>query len=204
MPPALARALSKALNWIRLWGKPRHRRNVEASRRVLARLAQLPDEARALAYLRKIDPYLFEEVTLSILERRGCVVLRSRSYSGDGGFDGAFYWPGSGRCAVQCKRYSSAISPSHARDFGAALRGRLGLFAHTGRTGEASAEALGSPGVHILSGSDLARCARDPGVDPLALARARKGRSDSRAAAGQSRGGSKPGARRSRRGASRG
>ena len=175
----LLRWTSQALNAWRLRGSPSHRRNVKKSRTLLAKLSSLEHDGQALAYLRKIDPLLFEELTLSLLERRGILVLRSARYSGDGGLDGQFYWPGRGWHAIQCKRYGKAITPSHARDFAqlCARRFKGGVFVHTGRTGDSSQEALADSSLFILSGSDLAGCARSASADPLALISKRKRRS---------------------------
>lgn len=41
-----------------------------------------------MRYLRKINPYVFEELLLLALERQGLTVVRNASYSGDGGTDG--------------------------------------------------------------------------------------------------------------------
>lgn len=133
-------------------------------------------------------------MALNLLENRGILVLRSKSYSGDGGLDGQFYWPGLGWSAVQCKRYGKAITPSHARAFAelASKKFKGGLFVHTGRTGDSSQEALAGDGLCILSGSDLARCCRDKSADPLALALARKRRAVARSAAAASNPGAKP------------
>lgn len=145
----------------------------------MSKLSSFEHDAQALAYLRKIDPLLFEELTLSLLELRGIFVLRSKRYSGDGGLDGRFYWPGRGWHAVQCKRYGKSITPAHARSFAELCHRRFkgGLFVHTGRTGDSSQEALADPSLFILSGSNLANCARNAKADPLALVQARKGRS---------------------------
>jgi restriction system protein len=160
-------------------GSFKHKHNVKKSRRVLDKLSTFEHDAQALAYLRKIDPLLFEELTLSLLEQRGILVLRSKRYSGDGGLDGQFYWPGRGWSAIQCKRYGKAITPAHARAFAELCQKRFkgGMFVHTGRTGDSSQEALADPALFILSGSDLANCARNPKADPLALVTARKRRS---------------------------
>lgn len=183
MAAFLVKWLSIAYNAIRLIGSKRHKRNIAKSKAILDKLAGFTNDGQSLAYLRKIDPYVFEELALTLLESRGILVVRSRRYSGDGGFDGRFRWPGIGMCAVQCKRYGQSISPSHAKEFArlCAKTGQAGLFIHTGRTGDASQEALAPEGVFILSGSDLARCAREKTADPLALAIARKKRSRSRA-----------------------
>lgn len=184
MKKTLVRWLSQAVNAFRLRGDRSHKKNIDKSRAILAKLATFEHDGQALVYLRKISPYTFEELILTILESRGVFVLRSASYSNDGGIDGRFLWPGKGWHAIQCKRYGQAITPSHARDFArvCAARFKGGLFAHTGRTGDSSQEALAPPGLALLSGSDLARCARDKRADPLALADARKLRADARVA----------------------
>lgn len=69
-----------------------------------------------MQYLRKINPYVFEELLLLALERQGLTVVRNASYSGDSGTDGQVIiddecW------FIQAKRYSRAITPAHIRDF---------------------------------------------------------------------------------------
>lgn len=179
MSKTIIRWFSRAINAIRIGGAAKHQRNIAKSRQVLAKLSTFGHDAGAITYLRKIDPLLFEELILSLLEQRGILVLRSKRYSGDGGLDGQFYWPGRGWHAVQCKRYGKSITPAHARDFAELCRRRFkgGVFVHTGRTGDGSQEALAAPSLFILSGSDLATCARDRNADPLALIQARKARS---------------------------
>nr|WP_306670548.1 restriction endonuclease [Acidithiobacillus ferrooxidans] len=44
--------------------------------------------ARRIAYLRKIDPLVFEELVLDAFQKEGWLVQRSTRYSGDGGIDG--------------------------------------------------------------------------------------------------------------------
>lgn len=101
-------------------------------------------------------------------------MLRNRSYSGDGGLDGRFWWPGRGWHAVQCKRYSSAINPAHARAFSSlvARKYRGGVLVHTGRTGEQSQEAMTPADLFLLSGSVLVRSIQ--GENPLLLMDRRK------------------------------
>lgn len=157
-----------------------HRRRIRASRRLLAKLASFPDRGSIIAYLRKIDPLVFEELTLSLFEARGHFVWRSPRYSGDGGSDGSARLPGLGLCPLQCKRYGASIKPAHAQAFAelCSRRQSPGIFIHTGRTGELSEEALSLPDLLILSGSDLA--ASIQGADPFALMRARKQRASRR------------------------
>ena len=64
----------------------RHESKASQAERVLAKMNGLAP-AQILAYLRKIDPYVFEELALCILERQGIAVVRNASYSGDGGLE---------------------------------------------------------------------------------------------------------------------
>lgn len=169
----LVRSASRAFNWLRLFGKPKHSRNVKTARAALRKLAAFDHEGAIIAYLRKINPFVFEELVLCLIERDGALVVRGRSYSGDGGADGSFYWPGRGLCAIQAKRYAKSITPSHARDFKQLCLAKYkgGVFAHTGRTGELSLEALNAEGLFILSGSGLTRAIK--GANTLAMIEAR-------------------------------
>lgn len=135
----------------------RHRRYQAAASRVLDKLGTLPGDGQRMRYLRKINPYVFEELLLLALERQGMTVVRNVSYSGDGGTDGQVIiddecW------LIQAKRYSRAITPAHIRDFDRLLerRSRRGFFIHTGRTGRMSrAVCSDSPRLFIISGQRL-------------------------------------------------
>jgi restriction system protein len=52
---------------------------------------------------------------LSAFEDAGCLILRNRRYTSDGGIDGRLWWPGCGwrTVALQCKRYAIAIALAH-------------------------------------------------------------------------------------------
>ena len=167
---------SNIINSVRLWGQKKHKKNIQISKKVIKKLSEFESNGQAIAYLRKINPYVFEDLALSLLESRGIFVLRSKSYSGDGGMDGQFYWPKKGWYAVQSKRYGKAINPAHARAFAQLVNKKFkgGLFVHTGRTGETSEEALASESLYILSGADLAECARNKKADLLAMTLMRK------------------------------
>ncbi|EID1643416.1 restriction endonuclease [Salmonella enterica subsp. enterica serovar Napoli] len=117
----------------------RHRRYRETAQRVLVRLPVLSSDGAHLNYLRKINPYVFEELLLLALEKQGLDVIRNSSYSGDGGLDGQVFINGK-RWLIQAKRYSRSISPRHISEFGELLarEGGGGFFIHTGRTGKKS------------------------------------------------------------------
>lgn len=135
----------------------RHRRYQATAARVLERLPQLAGDAQRLTYLRKINPYVFEELLLLACECQGHPVKRNASYSGDGGLDGQVIIDGK-KYFIQAKRYGRTITPSHIQDFGALLlKSRCeGFFIHTGRTGHLSRALLQNhPHVHLVSGQRL-------------------------------------------------
>lgn len=147
----------RLINWLRLIGKGKHRYNVKTSKRVLKKLSNIPNEVQILAYVRKIEPDVFEEMVLSAFERDGFPVLRNKRYSGDGGIDGQVRLPG-GWVPIQCKRYGRHIKKEHIEDFLKVIKKRKaisGFFVHSGKTGIGSKEALQE--VLLLSGFEFAQ-----------------------------------------------
>lgn len=135
----------------------RHRRYRATADRVLNKLTRLRGDGQRLTYLRKISPYVFEELLLSAFERQGLTVVRNASYSGDGGLDGQVIIDGE-HWLIQAKRFSRAVSPAHVEDFDRLLLqcGRRGMFVHTGRTGKMSRTLrTASPRLRIISGQRL-------------------------------------------------
>lgn len=55
----LVRIASKAFNWARLFGRPRHQKNARAARALLQKLSRFESEGAIIAYLRKVNPYIF-------------------------------------------------------------------------------------------------------------------------------------------------
>lgn len=112
--------------------------------------------ATVIPYLRKISPYVFEELVLLAYEKKGYKVKRNRRYSGNGGIDGHVMmnkvW-----IPIQAKRYKSHIKRKHVLDFENLIVRRnkpYGLFIHTGRTGKGS-RGNEFPHVQIVSGERL-------------------------------------------------
>lgn len=155
------RMASRLVNLVRLARLPGHQRNVRRSRKVLRTVRGFREPAafqQCFAYLRKVEPLVFEDVVLSALEDAGLLVLRSRRYTGDGGIDGVVWLPGEGWFAVQVKRYRSYVDPAHVRAFGCVVRERGfdgGLFIHTGRSGAALYGDLSAHGIRLVSGNRL-------------------------------------------------
>lgn len=135
--------------------RKRQRWRISASYHVLDRVGEMPAFPHKISYLRKIDPFLFEEVILTALELYGCRIKRNRRYTMDGGLDGQFWYRGQ-RYLVQAKRYRGYISKSHIAVFESLCRKRraLGLFVHTGKTGKGIA-ASETESVSIISGQAL-------------------------------------------------
>ncbi|HAT1683755.1 TPA: restriction endonuclease [Klebsiella oxytoca] len=135
----------------------RHQRYQESAERVLTRLKTLAGDGQRLVYLRKISPYVLEELLLTAFERQGHEVIRNASYSGDGGSDGQVVIDGRA-WLIQAKRYRRSISPQHVAAFIHLLesRNQPGFFIHTGRTGPKSRELnRGCSLIHIISGQQL-------------------------------------------------
>nr|WP_308597926.1 restriction endonuclease [Massilia sp. BJB1822] len=159
------RIASRLVNALRLVRLPLHRRNVRRSRAVLRTVRGFTGPGRAgrcLCYLRRVDPLLFEEVVLSMLEDAGLFVLRNRRYTGDGGVDGAVWMPGRGWYAVQVKRYRNHICERHVGQFAEVVRRQGyagGLFVHTGRSGAAVYSHLVAGKIILVSGATLVRLA---------------------------------------------
>lgn len=136
-----------------------HWGNILRLRRVLKQLIRLGAEengpARQFGFMRRIDPFLFEEVILTALKRAGCRIQRNARYTGDGGIDGQCWIRGE-HYLIQVKRYSSHINPRQVNDFVQLCRARRakGLFIHTGKTGR-HAKAQTTDHVRIISGQGL-------------------------------------------------
>ncbi|WGV29090.1 restriction endonuclease [Halotia branconii] len=144
----------------RLWRK---QKNITTADTVLAKLHQIIQENReplpfVLAYLRKIEPFVFEELLLTCFERQGYTIRRNKRYTGDGGVDGCVWLHGE-MYLVQAKRYKDSINPVHVEEFGRVIQSRGavgGYFVHTGRTGDKSRELLRLyPAVQVMSGQKL-------------------------------------------------
>lgn len=125
-------------------GKGHHVHRIDKSHEIIERVTNLysnhKSHERVINYLKKIDPYVFEELILSVLEKKRIKIQRNTSYSGDGGIDGIFHCK-KGRVLIQCKRYSNYINYQDVKELAENVKnGKFyaGLFVHTGSTGKAS------------------------------------------------------------------
>jgi restriction system protein len=141
--------------------KENQRYRIGQSRKLLVKLRAFEGvhrTAQTLTYLRKIDPFVFEELLLTALEDQKVGIIRNERYTNDGGIDGRFKWQGK-IALIQAKRYQAHINRQHALVFAEQVQSgkTYGIFAHTGRTGKGSFRALLLPNMLILSGDNLVK-----------------------------------------------
>lgn len=161
---ALKNLWARWISWRAQWRSQRkrsHRYRQQSAGRRYYTLSEISGQnagetfARRIAYLRKLDPLVFEEMVLDAFQRKGFLIERGTRYSGDGGLDGKVFkencWYG-----IQCKRYKDAIHTAHVERFAQDLT-RFGLqkgyFVHTGKTPAKLRNQAGP--VMILSGQAL-------------------------------------------------
>lgn len=111
---------------------------------------------QSISYLRKIDPFVFEEMLLSLMYERGFKIKRNKRYTGDGGSDGIFWIKGK-KYHIQAKRYKSYINKSHMTEFINLISREKsgGVFIHTGKTGKQTQKLANDNDVFIISGKEL-------------------------------------------------
>lgn len=135
----------------------KHKRNIRKANRCLKKISKFGSDRGVFGYLRKVDPFVFEEMVLSALKENGHSIERNRRYVADGGIDGRVIIWGD-KYLIQAKRYSSHINVQHVKDFIhiCEKQGKKGLFVHTGKTGKASwSSGLTSGKLDIVSGGRL-------------------------------------------------
>ncbi|MBD2458292.1 restriction endonuclease [Nostoc sp. FACHB-87] len=139
----------------------KHQRNINHANAVLQWLRSKNPEAElptVIATLRKISPYVFEELLLTCCQEQGWRIERNLRYSGDGGVDGRVWVSGS-LYLIQAKRYADYINPQHIQQFQQTIEqlgASGGFFIHTGKTGDKSKQMIGDcPQVILVSGQKL-------------------------------------------------
>lgn len=136
----------------------RHVRNIKNGKRVLEKINTFPYPGQKLNYLRKIDPFVFEELLLSAFAEKGFKIKRNKKYTGDGGIDDVMWDKEKRKFLIQAKRYSSYVNKNHIMDFEALVLKRncySGFFIHTGKTGKDTYKYFVNSNIHILSGQRL-------------------------------------------------
>lgn len=141
--------------------RKRQQRNIRKAEKVIRFLSGFSGESaprRILGYLRRIDPFVFEELLLTAFERKGYRVKRGERYTGDGGIDGRVYRDGE-LYLIQAKRYKSYVSARHLENFlrlvETTKEAKGGYFIHTGKTGKDTYALYRHTKVEIISGDKL-------------------------------------------------
>lgn len=134
----------------------RHKVKIDSAKTVINKLFTFSNDGQRMAYLKKIDPYVFEELVLFGFEYQG-QIERNKRYSGDGGIDGRI-WIGRQLYLIQAKRYTGAIQKQHVIDFISLVNshGCKGVFCHTGTTSDSVKKIVKeSDCIELISGSRL-------------------------------------------------
>lgn len=139
-------------------GKYNHSNYIRTSRRVLSKVSTLMYPGQRINHLRKINPYVFEEMIMTKLESLNNIKIeRNQRYSGDGGIDGKF-WINDDLYLIQAKRYTKQINLQHVKDFAELVesKGCKGIFVHTGKTPKAAYAILNQySNIDLISGNRL-------------------------------------------------
>ncbi len=134
----------------------RHKRMQRTAGRVRSKILTLPGFPQKLAYLRKINPFVFEELLLDGFELGGHKIARNKRYTGDGGIDGKV-WIGNTLYLIQAKRYTGHVAIAHIKEFNELLERHQckGFFCHTGKTRDSGKEFASTSRLSIVSGQKL-------------------------------------------------
>lgn len=143
--------------------KQSHKWRYKSAVRALELLRNFQNEAQVVAYLRKLDPFVFEELLLvAISKNKNCKIIRNQKYTGDGGIDGKFIYLHNGKeylYIIQAKRYSSYVKNQDVLEFAQKIKEEQvyrGLFIHTGRSGVGVRKnILYSNSIELISGNKL-------------------------------------------------
>lgn len=138
-------------------GKRKHAVKLKQAKTVFKKIKTIESFPQSIAYLRKIDPYVYEELILYALKKTGYKIQRNKKYSGDGGIDGKVWIKGKLNY-VQAKRYSKHINKAHVKEFNHITeRDKVdGLFIHTGTTGKGSRSEL-AQNIQMISGEKMVK-----------------------------------------------
>ena len=135
----------------------KHQYKINSADKILKKIGTIKCQSGQFCYIRKVDPFVFEEMILSALKMHGHEIIRNKKYTGDGGIDGRVI-VGGFTLLIQAKRYSGYIRQEDVNTFAAICKrqNRKGLFIHSGKTGKAShVQAKKNPHIKIISGNSL-------------------------------------------------
>ncbi|RXJ82158.1 restriction endonuclease [Arcobacter sp. F2176] len=143
--------------------KKSHAWRKKSANKTLAKIRAFEHQGQIFSYLRKIDPFVMEELILNTLEKRKDIdIIRNEKYTGDGGVDGRFIHIVENEkrlYLVQVKRYSKYINASDINKLDEQIKKEKaykGLFVHTGKSGKLVYNNLALSGnINLISGNGL-------------------------------------------------
>jgi len=136
----------------------KHKGNIRKSKLILKKLRSGFTNPQIFTYLRKIDPFVFEELILSAFEDSNYKIQRNTRYTGDGGCDGIVFSQEGTKYLIQAKRYKQHINPHHIDQFIELVSSDAsaeGMFIHTGKTGPKAKHKAWRCNLEIISGQQL-------------------------------------------------
>lgn len=134
----------------------KHSNNIIKAEEIRSKINTFIFEGQKIKYLRKIDPFVFEELLLNFFEKKGFIIKRNTRYTGDNGIDGIIYDTNKKPILIQAKRYSNYVNPLHIKSFENLVlttKSPMGYFIHTGKTGKMTYKS--AKNIEIISGSKL-------------------------------------------------
>ena len=147
------------INIAEILSKTKHLEKIKTAKKVYKNINSIKNDNDGwlFTYLRKIDPFVFEELILLTFKKFDFKIKRNKKYTHDSGIDGRIKKNGE-TYLIQAKRYSDYINIDHVREFIKVCRYNKcrGYFIHTGRTGEETKELLKqNPQIKLISGDKL-------------------------------------------------
>jgi restriction system protein len=141
----------------KLTKKNKHSQFIKKGKQILKTINKLEHSGQKINYLKKINPYVFEELLLSAFKNKGFKIKRNKKYSGDGGIDGKVY-NDQGLFLIQAKRYKDYIRKNQIDEFKIAIIKNMaigGYFIHTGKTSPELMSYSKDREIEIISGNKL-------------------------------------------------
>ncbi|MGD9554165.1 MAG: restriction endonuclease [Arcobacteraceae bacterium] len=134
-----------------------------SANKINKKLKSFNKSGQIFSYLRKVDPFVVEEVILNSIEYREDIkVIRNKRYTGDNGVDGRFILTSNRKeylYLIQVKRYSKYINAKDIIKFHEQIKlenAACGLFIHTGKSGKEVYNKLSNlKNIKLISGQKL-------------------------------------------------
>lgn len=147
------------INSFKVVKKNKHFYKIQTAKKVYKNINNIKNNNNGwmFSYLRKIDPFVFEELILLTFKKHGFKVKRNRRYTRDGGIDGLVKKDGK-KYLIQAKRYSNYINLAHVKEFIKVCQEQkfCGYFIHTGKTGTETKKLIkNNPQIKLINGEKL-------------------------------------------------